>query len=45
VFDIAVAVVVVVLKSWFIKSTFSCDWFEKIDIWLKLWLKLRLKKK
>jgi len=44
-FGIAVAVVVVVLKKCFIKSTFSCDWFEKIGVWLKLWLKLRLKKK
>jgi hypothetical protein len=31
-------------KSCFIKSTFNWGWFEKIDVWLKLWLKLRLKK-
>jgi len=32
-------------KSCFTKSTFSWGWFEKIGVWLKLWLKLRLKKK
>jgi hypothetical protein len=31
-------------KVVFIKSTFSWGWFEKIGVWLKLWLKLRLKK-
>jgi hypothetical protein len=32
-------------KNYFIKSTFSCDWFGKVCVWLKLWLKLRLNKK
>jgi hypothetical protein len=32
-------------KSSFIKSVFSCGWFGKIYVWLKLWLKLRLNKK
>ena len=27
------------------KNTFILDWFGKIYIWLKLWLKLRLNKK
>jgi len=45
VFGIAVAIVVVVWKVVFIKITFSWGWFEKIGVWLKLWLKLRLKKK
>ena len=29
-------------KNCFIKSIFSWGWFEKIGVWLKLWLKLRL---
>jgi hypothetical protein len=45
VFGIMVAVVVVVWKNSFIKSAFSCGWFGKIYVWLKLWLKLRLNKK
>ena len=44
-FGIAIAVVVVVSKKLFYKNTFSYGWFEKIGVWLKLWLKLRLKKK
>jgi hypothetical protein len=32
-------------KDCFIKSTLNCGWFEKIGVWLKLWLKLRLNKK
>jgi hypothetical protein len=45
VFGIAVALWLWFKKNYFIKSTFSCGWFEKIGVWLKLWLKLRLKKK
>jgi len=44
VFGIAVAVMVVIWKKLFYKSTFNWGWFEKIGVWLKLWLKLRLKK-
>jgi len=32
-------------KNYFIKNNFSWDWFGKIYIWLKLWLKLKLNKK
>jgi len=44
VFGIAVAVGLWFEKSCFIKITFNWGWFEKIGVWLKLWLKLRLKK-
>jgi hypothetical protein len=45
VFGIVVALWLWFEKSIFIKSVFSCGWFGKIYVWLKLWLKLRLNKK
>jgi len=39
VLGVSVVVVNVVKKNWFIKGIFSCGWFEKIGVWLKLWLK------
>jgi hypothetical protein len=45
VFGMVVALWLWFEKSIFIKSVFSCGWFGKIYVWLKLWLKLRLNKK